>query len=439
MPQFQLPDFVGAINQGIDRGRQMQANQIAGEVYGADPSQRQPLLSQLAGLNPQMAVGLGGALASQDAMQANTAREAQVDHAKKLNGAANFMLQAINTNDPARIQGAWNSVRPYLQELTGKTPPEQFDPAMTPKIYEIVGQTGGMPQAEGAVVGNTLVDKGTGRVLYQGEAKLPSGIQELMMLQQNPALAAFQRQQNEAMRAPPAPQRETFSQPQEVLGPDGKPHLVQFGSMGSQRVVDGYSKAPASNGGATTVTNPDGSTTIIPGGKPNTQELTNAGFYSRMVEADKTLSQLEQGNYDPTNTRDIAASHLPGGNTIMSSEGQQYRQAAMNWIRANLRKESGAAIGKDEAAQEYANYFPQYGDSPAVVAQKAANRRTVENAMRVAAGPASGYVEQGGSAGMARPSPQATQSPPTARPRATNPQTGQTVEWDGQNWTPING
>lgn len=58
----------------------------------------------------------------------------------------------------------------------------------------------------------------------------------------------------------------------------------------------------------------------------------------------------------------------------------------MNWVRANLRKESGAAIGVDEARQEIANYFPQPGDSAEVVKQKADQRRVVEQAMRTAAG-----------------------------------------------------
>jgi hypothetical protein len=43
---------------------------------------------------------------------------------------------------------------------------------------------------------------------------------------------------------------------------------------------------------------------------------------------------------------------------FMSPEQQKYKQAADNWIRANLRKESGAVIGADEMAAEYATYFP---------------------------------------------------------------------------------
>jgi len=55
-------------------------------------------------------------------------------------------------------------------------------------------------------------------------------------------------------------------------------------------------------------------------------------------------------------------------------------------VRANLRKESGAAIGVAEMDQERRNYFPIPGDSPETVAQKAHNRQVVEQAMRTAAG-----------------------------------------------------
>ncbi|MDN4481888.1 hypothetical protein, partial [Demequina muriae] len=158
-------------------------------------------------------------------------------------------------------------------------------------------------------------------------------------------------------------------------------------------IAGGPADPARKSAGGTVVTNPDGSTTIIPAGKANTQELNNAGFYQRMVQADKDLSSLEQKGYDPTNLRDKLTA---GGtfNALSSADGQKYHQAAMNWVRANLRKESGAAIGAAEAEQEFRNYFPQIGDSDAVIAQKAQMRQVVEDAMRTAAGPAIGRVTQ---------------------------------------------
>jgi hypothetical protein len=123
---------------------------------------------------------------------------------------------------------------------------------------------------------------------------------------------------------------------------------------------------------------------------PNNDQTNAAGFAERMVNSSSELSALERGGYDPTNLRDRSAAGIGGylGNSAMSDKGQSYRQAATNWVRANLRKESGAAIGKDEMEQEIDNYFPKAGDTADTVAQKASNRKIVEQNMIRSAGPA---------------------------------------------------
>lgn len=68
-------------------------------------------------------------------------------------------------------------------------------------------------------------------------------------------------------------------------------------------------------------------------------------------------------------------------NFTQSESQQRYETAKRNWIAANLRKESGAVIGTDEYRQAENQYFPQLGDSPKVIADKAALRRTAEETM----------------------------------------------------------
>jgi hypothetical protein len=53
-----------------------------------------------------------------------------------------------------------------------------------------------------------------------------------------------------------------------------------------------------------------------------------------------------------------------------------------------LRRESGAVIAENEFAQARQQYLPQPGDSPQVLAQKAANRANVLAGMTREAGPA---------------------------------------------------
>jgi hypothetical protein len=70
----------------------------------------------------------------------------------------------------------------------------------------------------------------------------------------------------------------------------------------------------------------------------------------------------------------------------MTPAQQQYDQAAKAWVRAKLRKESGASIGVHEMDGEIATFFPQPQDGPAVRAQKAAARELANRAMESAAG-----------------------------------------------------
>lgn len=116
-----------------------------------------------------------------------------------------------------------------------------------------------------------------------------------------------------------------------------------------------------------------------------------AGFASRMEAANAIIEQLEPAGGIPTGFTETAAS-VPflGGylqRKAMTPEQQKYKQAADNWIRANLRKESGAVIGADEMAAEYATYFPQPGDEPETIAQKAEARKITTEAMKQNAGP----------------------------------------------------
>jgi hypothetical protein len=116
-----------------------------------------------------------------------------------------------------------------------------------------------------------------------------------------------------------------------------------------------------------------------------------AGFADRMVSSSAIIDQLETAGGIPTEFTSLAGGvPFVGGylqRKAMTPEQQRYKQAADNWIRANLRKESGAVIGADEMQAEYETYFPQPGDDPATIAQKAEARKVTTQAMIKNAGP----------------------------------------------------
>jgi hypothetical protein len=154
-----FPNIVGQYQQGFDRGRQQLATRLAGQAFTAQPDQQQVALGQLAGVDPSAAMQMQDRFTQQ-------AKAQQVDHNAKLNGAARFMLDAVNSKDPARIQGAWSAVSPYLSQLTGKQAPPQWDDSMLPAVYQTIANTGGMPEQKPIQLssGAQLVDP-TGKVL----------------------------------------------------------------------------------------------------------------------------------------------------------------------------------------------------------------------------------------------------------------------------------
>jgi hypothetical protein len=129
----------------------------------------------------------------------------------------------------------------------------------------------------------------------------------------------------------------------------------------------------------------------VSGSKPTEGETNAAGFAQRMELAQSIINNLPAGSQPGAGTRLAEAVPFFGGalaRTGQSVQTQQFDQAAQDWIRAKLRKESGAAIGVDEAKQEYATYFPMVGDSAEKIAQKAEARRVVTLGMQKSAGKA---------------------------------------------------
>jgi len=133
--------------------------------------------------------------------------------------------------------------------------------------------------------------------------------------------------------------------------------------------------------------------------KPTEGETNAAGFANQMENAEAVIKSLPAGSQPGVGSAMAGSVPLLGGvfeRGVQSAPTQQYKQAADAWIRAKLRKESGAAIGVDEMAKEYQTYFPQIGDSAAVIAQKARSRQIATDAMKKSAGRSYGSTATGG-------------------------------------------
>lgn len=143
----------------------------------------------------------------------------------------------------------------------------------------------------------------------------------------------------------------------------------------------------------------DGTLEAIPGGpgdrklNPTEGQGKAALYATRAAEADSILNDLGN-NYSRLG---VAAKnsgiteYIPGAttaiNALSSDNTQKADQAQRNFINAILRQESGAAISASEFDNARKQYFPQPGDSDALVRQKAENRASAINGLNNMSGP----------------------------------------------------
>ena len=207
--------------------------------------------------------------------------------------------------------------------------------------------------------------------------------------------------------------------------------------------------------------NPTGTAVKIPGfDKPLNEQQGNAtNFLGRMRNASEVINQIEGGAYTDTkgNTRSLTPDKVSGAiapSFVESASGvvpfigddlasrarsgndlrSVYRQAQVDWVTANLRKESGAVIGAEEMDNEVKKYFPQRGDSPEVVRRKAESRSQAELGMSRQAGPGANMptvrsnAPKAESAAPLPPNPKASELRKGQRYELPN---GDTAVWDG--------
>lgn len=148
-----------------------------------------------------------------------------------------------------------------------------------------------------------------------------------------------------------------------------------------------------------TAVNPNGMKTDLAGFVKPAKDSTefqgkSSAFGLRATEANKILESIE-GKYNPAainSKTSVESVPILGGamgaatNLVLSQNDQKAEQAQRDFINAVLRQESGAAIGASEFDNAKKQYFPQPGDGPDVIAQKAVNRRLSIQGLQANAG-----------------------------------------------------
>lgn len=122
--------------------------------------------------------------------------------------------------------------------------------------------------------------------------------------------------------------------------------------------------------------------------KPPTEGQANSRYFLGMLEeAETNIGQIlgAAGETPLNNMQQGIYNNMPtwASSPALNKQQKQYLQAAQQFVRAKLRKESGATIAPEEFKGEFETFFPQPGDDIRTRRQKAAARRKVLDGFRI--------------------------------------------------------
>lgn len=122
--------------------------------------------------------------------------------------------------------------------------------------------------------------------------------------------------------------------------------------------------------------------------KPLTEGQSKArGFLGTMEQAEAVMGQfMKENNAPPLSARALGIylnSPSWATSTLLNKQERQYIQAMEQWVRAKLRKESGATIGADEIRGEMGVYVPTSDEDSKTRLQKNLARQKAQEGLRI--------------------------------------------------------
>ncbi|MBW8366800.1 MAG: hypothetical protein K0M70_02950 [Arenimonas sp.] len=158
------PNMLASLQQGYQfgtqqrlqreqEGRENQLRTLAPKVIDGDPD----AYNQAAAIDPRAAQGY---------------QEAGDVQLRRLQGFYRYVEEARASGNPARVSAALRAGAPFLAKLVpGKAPPTEWTPDLDEGWAQLGAKLSMLPGEQGRdgkVVGNSLIDPQTGRVIYQG-------------------------------------------------------------------------------------------------------------------------------------------------------------------------------------------------------------------------------------------------------------------------------
>lgn len=295
---------------------------------------------------------------------------------------ADFKVNDLGDDYQLTPIGMWDDGRPAPGKSYGQdgipikvsSPPINFG-AIKPEISGFLGLgpedmqgISMIGQADPKTAMRMLENAYKQRIREQGHAE-PTEIQKFRSWQKmTPQEKAEYKNYKEFTKSGGITINNNLGEPKPVTMPDGSQGFVQFPKSGGEPVPVQGALPPAGD-----------------------SEQMAAGYGQRMEASEQIIKRVGPKGYPNVGTS--VAGSLPGSlgrytqSLAMTPEQQMHRQAQEDWVRAKLRKESGAVIHDEEMEREIATYFPKPGDTQQVIQQKERARDVAIQAMNRAAGP----------------------------------------------------
>jgi hypothetical protein len=142
------------------------------------------------------------------------------------------------------------------------------------------------------------------------------------------------------------------------------------------------------------------------GGKPTEGQQKAGVFRSQMVGASNELNDLYSKGFNPNSPISQITTNLAGGlfNAVTPAQSQQAKQAQNQWTEAYLRFKTGAGTNAHEVEANRKTFFPEIGDKPDQIAQKARARAQAEHDIAIAAGSTARFGAQANPVASVAPS-----------------------------------
>jgi len=315
--QFQLqPNTAGAISSGLQLGGQIK------QQFITDP-QIEQLRQKAAAGDPQALTQLSGIAPAEaqkvQQFQLGQQQSQAFEQEQRFKSVVQGALEVQSIQDPAKKLAFMKNRRSELQ--ANRLPTNDTD--------EVIARF----EAGDIAGGSALIDRAVNIGIQQGIIKAPT-TRKLSSLQQK-------------------------------VEAEGLDPFTPEGQARAREITQGSRTDPSLKPSDQAVLN-----------KANEGQLASSVFANRVGSANDVLAELEAtADFDPTSLQTAFFEAIPGGNIALSDNEQRFSQAKRDFITAVLRKESGAAIGKDEFINEDKKFFPQVGDKPAVLKQKALGRK----------------------------------------------------------------